>query len=161
MTDDNNGSEEQQQDGWTDERRPAQPDRDHGDDEQQHGADTGDDEQPDRDHEDDDGETEQPGKGNAEAAKYRRQRNEARQLAEDYGRRLFTELVRSSGKLTDATDMPYSEELLENPEELAAAIDDLIEQKPHLKARQFQNIGQHGRAERPGVSLADILRNNA
>lgn len=153
-----------EQSGWTDERRPDQPGQPA--DEDEHGDDlpADEDEQPADDagdEDEDEDEDERPGNGNAEAAKYRRQRNEARNQADEYGRRLFTELVRATGRLADPTDMPYSAELLDSPDDLAAAIDDLTTAKPHLKARRFANLGQHQRGRPAGQSLGDILRSHA
>lgn len=159
--------------GWTDERRPDQmeegtrTDEEPTQDEEDEETDTTDNNE-ERDGNADETEEQQDGEAgeetrsrNAEAAKYRKQRNEARERADDYGRRLFTELVRSTGKLTDPTDMEYNAELLDSPDALQAAVDELATRKPHLKARRFPDMGQHGRQQPTGPSLGDLLRGNA
>lgn len=76
-----------------------------------------------------------------ENARYRTRANEVSQ-------RLHTELVRANGRLADPTDLPFDEEHLADPEKLTAAIDSLIESKPHLKSRQVQgDIAQGKRGE--------------
>lgn len=174
---------EQQQSGWTDEqdRAPADTDTDTGSDDvsretlpgsdedtsaaeddvsretdEDEDEDTGDEDTGDEDEQDTD-----KSKLRGEAAKYRRQRNEQRDRADKYGQRLFTELVRSTGRLTDPSDMPVDTALLEDTDKLNSAIDKLLESKPHLKARQFKDMGQHDRGAGMGVSLGEILRRNS
>lgn len=96
-----------------------------------------------------------------EAAKRRRQRNEERDRADALGRRLFTELVRSTGVLIDPDDMPFNPELLEDPDALKAAAEEHAESKPHLKARRYTPSGGNHRQDAPTVSLGSILRGNA
>lgn len=98
---------------------------------------------------------------NGEAAKYRKQRNEQRARADDYGSRLFHALVAADGRLTDATDMPVDMDLLDDPDALDAAIESLIDAKPHLKRKTFSRIGAHERGGPQPVSLAEIMRRNA
>ena len=52
--------------------------------------------------------------------------------ADTYAKRLHTELVRATGKLADPTDLEFAEEHLDDPDALAAALDDLLARKPHL-----------------------------
>lgn len=96
-----------------------------------------------------------------EAASWRTQFREAEKQLEATRRELFVQQVKATGKLADHTDMPFDAELVDDPDELEAAIDALLEAKPHLKARTFGNIGQHDRPKETGVSLGSILRNNA
>lgn len=170
---------EQQQAEWTDEQDRAPADTDTGNDDvsretlpgSDEDTDTGDDvsretdEDEDTDTGDEDGDEDEQdtdkSKLRGEAAKYRRQRNEQRDRADKYGQRLFTELVRSTGRLTDPSDMPVDTALLEDTDKLNSAIDKLLESKPHLKARQFKDMGQHDRGAGMGVSLGEILRRNS
>lgn len=96
-----------------------------------------------------------------EAAKRRRQRNEERDRADALGRRLFTELVRSTGILIDPDDMPFNPELLEDLDALKTAAEEYAESKPHLKARRYTPTGGNHRQDTPAVSLGSILRGNA
>lgn len=80
-----------------------------------------------------------------------------------YAQRLHTELVRATGKLADPTDLPFDAEHLDDPDVLAAAVDDLLARKPHLATRKpGGDIGQglvSGNGS--GVDLAAILRQKA
>lgn len=90
-----------------------------------------------------------------ENAKYRQRA----QQADTYAQRLHAELVRATGRLADATDLPFAEEHLETPEALAAALDDLLTKKPHLAARRpAGDIGQGQTRTTATVNLAEILR---
>jgi hypothetical protein len=93
-----------------------------------------------------------------ENAKYRQR---ARQ-ADELGQRLHTELVRATGRLAEPTDLVCSEEHLQNPEALAAAIDDLLARKPHLASRRpVGEIGQGATPSAGTVDLAAMLRQRA
>ena len=94
-----------------------------------------------------------------ESARYRTEAKTAETLAG----RLHTELVRATGKLADPTDLPFDSEHLEDPEKLAAAVDALIEAKPHLKARRVVgDVGQGGRGSaETGVNLLGMLNARA
>lgn len=96
-----------------------------------------------------------------EAASWRTQFREAEKQLESTRRELFVQKVKATGKLADPTDMPVDTELLADDDELQAAIDSLLQDKPHLKARSFGNIGQGERPAPDPVSLGSILRNNA
>jgi hypothetical protein len=91
-------------------------------------------------------------------AKYRQRAR----TADTLGQRLHLELVKATGRLADPTDLAYSEEHLEDPERLAAAIDDLRARKPHLASRK--PVGQIGQGAAPSagtVDLAAMLRQRA
>lgn len=96
-----------------------------------------------------------------EAARYRTQLRDAEKQLESVRSELFHAKVSASGQLADPTDMPVDVELLEDPDALEAAITELIEAKPHLKARRFGSIGQEDKRKPQGVSLGSILRRNA
>lgn len=70
-------------------------------------------------------------------------------------------LVEKSGRLADPADLPFDAEHLDDPAVLAAAIDALLQAKPHLKARAFEAGGaaQGTRgASSSEVNLADLMR---
>lgn len=84
------------------------------------------------------------------------------QKAETYAQRLHTELVRATGKLADPTDLPFSEDHLDDPDALAAAVDELLQRKPHLASRRpTGEIGQGPTPPKASVDLAAILRQRA
>lgn len=70
-------------------------------------------------------------------------------------------LVEQTGLLADPADLSFDVAHLDDPEALGAAIDALIAQKPHLKARRFDPAAA---AQGPKVSgggdvnLIDIMR---
>ena len=79
-----------------------------------------------------------------------------------YAQRLHAELVRATGKLADPTDLAFDEEHLDDPDQLAAAIDDLLARKPHLASRRpTGEIGQGATPSGGTVDLAAILRQRA
>lgn len=91
-----------------------------------------------------------------ENGKYRQRAQQADTLA----RRLHTELVRATGRLADPTDLVYAEEHLDDPDALAAAIDELLTSKPHLASRRPSgDIGQgnRGSSSQP-FSLLQMLK---
>ena len=79
---------------------------------------------------------------------------------------LATELhdlrVEKLGLLADPTDLPYADGL-DTLEAVQAAAEELIQRKPHLKARRVAgNIGQHQQTDGPApVSLMGMMRANA
>ena len=91
-----------------------------------------------------------------ENGKYRQRAKHADALAQ----RLHTELVRATGKLADPSDLPFDETHLDDPEALADAIDDLLDQKPHLASRRpVGDIGQgHRGAAAEPFSLLGLLK---
>ena len=99
------------------------------------------------------------GKLRRESANYRTRLRESEQRADALARELVAARIRESGRLADPTDLDPDPALLEDGA-LDAAIDDLLERKPHLKARSFGDVGQHDRAASDGVSLGSLLRNN-
>jgi hypothetical protein len=97
-----------------------------------------------------------------EAAGYRDRAKTAEARAEDLARQLFTARVAATGKLADPTDFPYSPDdadLLDNPDALAAAVDELIAAKPHLKSRTpVGDIGQGKRGSAEKFNLLEQLK---
>lgn len=51
-------------------------------------------------------------------------------------------LVEQTGRLADPADLAFDAAHLDDPEALGAAIDALLEAKPHLRARQFGGVEQ-------------------
>jgi hypothetical protein len=94
-----------------------------------------------------------------ESANYRERAN----TADTYAQRLQTELVRATGRLADPTDLAFDQSHLDDPNALAAAIDELLARKPDLASRRpTGDIGQ-GAVSGVGssVDLAADLRERA
>lgn len=89
-------------------------------------------------------------------ARYR----ERAKTAEAYGKRLHAELVRATGRLADPSDLEFDEDHLDDPDALAAAIDELLARKPHLASRKpVGDIGQGARGNgSEQVGLLSILK---
>lgn len=90
----------------------------------------------------------------------RQENGKYRQKASGYAKRLHVELVRATGRLADPTDLPYDAAHLDDPEALVAAIDELLEAKPHLASRRPSgDIGMGVKGEKTAeFSLMDRLR---
>jgi len=90
-----------------------------------------------------------------ENAKYRQRAQRSDELAN----RLHTALVEATGSLQDASDLPFDEEHLDDPEALQQAIDELLAAKPHLAARRPRgDVGQGQTGTSNTVDLAEMLR---
>jgi hypothetical protein len=82
------------------------------------------------------------------------------QHSDELAHRLHTELVRATGRLADPTDLEYSEGHLTDSESLTAALDALVESKPHLRSRKPSgDIGMGRKGAEEPVSLLGILKN--
>ena len=93
-----------------------------------------------------------------ENAKYRQRA----QKADDLARRLHSALVTATGRLQDASDLPYDESHLDDPEALETAISELLAKKPHLGSRKpAGNIGQGASNTTDTIDLAAMLRSRA
>ena len=97
----------------------------------------------------------------SEAASWRKKFRDAETEIDTLRRALFTAKVRETGRLADASDMEFDADALNDEDALESAINELLETKPHLKARTFGNVGQHDREEPSAVSLGAILRKGA
>jgi hypothetical protein len=81
--------------------------------------------------------------------------------------RLATAQAALTGKLADPTDLPFTDDLLDedglvDEAKVHAAVEDLIKRKPHLAARRpTGNVGQGARPEAAEVGLASLLRRGA
>ena len=94
-----------------------------------------------------------------ENGKYRQRAQQTDKLAQ----RLHRSLVAATGRLQDPEDLEFSEDHLEDPEALTAAVDDLLARKPHLAARKLRgDVGQGTvSSSTDTVDLAGILRSRA
>lgn len=83
--------------------------------------------------------------------------------ADEYATQLHTLMVEKLGKLADPSDLPFDEAHLTDPAALEAAVEALLEKKPHLASRKvYGDIGQGTRGDgTESVSLAGILRQGA
>ncbi len=81
--------------------------------------------------------------------------------------RLVTAAVALTGKLADPTDLPFTEDLLDDhglvdDTKVQEAVEDLIKRKPHLAARRpTGDVGQGARPEIPEIGLGALLRRGA
>lgn len=98
----------------------------------------------------------------AEAAKYRVRAREAAERTDELARQLFRERVDRLELLADPGDLEYDPELLDDPDGLRAAVDELLAARPHLRTRRIRSrIGQ-GEGDAPdGGDLAGLLRRGA
>jgi hypothetical protein len=95
-----------------------------------------------------------------ESAKHRTEAKEAREALEPLQQRLLSMLVEKTGRLADPTDLAFDAALLD--EGLEAAIDALLETKPHLASRRVVgDIGQGAGAPVDSFSLAGLLNATA
>lgn len=87
----------------------------------------------------------------------KRYRLRAKQV-DELSHRLHRELVKADGRLQDASDLDFDEAHLEDDEALKAAIDSLLESKPHLKARRATgDIGAGKRGDSQGRKPFDLI----
>ena len=81
--------------------------------------------------------------------------------------RLATAQAALTGRLADPTDLPFTDDLLDDDgvvdeDKLCAAVEDLIKRKPHLAVRRpTGDVGRGARPEVPDVGLAAMLRRGA
>ncbi len=82
--------------------------------------------------------------------------------ADDLAQQLFSARVAATGLLVDPADLPYDEQLLDDPGAMEAAIEALITAKPHLASRIPRgDIGQGVSDPADTVDLAALLRAGA
>lgn len=97
------------------------------------------------------------------SAGYRARAKDAEARTAELERALFTERVRALDVLADPSDLPFDAELLEDPDALRAAADDLVARRPHYRRRGVA-AGTGSRDEAgsgPGVSLLGLMRGGA
>lgn len=97
-----------------------------------------------------------------EAGDNRVKAKEQEETIDKLQRRLFLNEVKGLGKLADPTDLPYDAELVDDPDKLKEAVDDLLARKPHL-GRRVPNgdagLGV-GSEHSSGVDILGMMRNN-
>lgn len=95
-----------------------------------------------------------------ENGKHRQNTAQANSRADALATRLHAELVRATGRLADPTDLAFDAEHLDDADALTAAIDALLDAKPHLASRRpTGDIGQGNRGPATaGFSLLDALK---
>lgn len=83
--------------------------------------------------------------------------------ADELAQALFVARVAATGRLADPSDLPFNADLLDDAQQLTAAIDALLDAKPHLASRTPRgNIGQGPTGADTGtVDLAALLRAGA
>lgn len=92
-----------------------------------------------------------------ENAKYRERAGKTDELAH----RLHTALVAADGRLADPADLEFNEDHLDDPEALAAAVAELIERKPGLRAQKLRGdvgAGDRGTRKSPPADLISLIR---
>lgn len=85
----------------------------------------------------------------------------ATERADKLARDLFAARVAATGKLADATDMPFDAALVDDADKLSEAIDALVKVKPHLASRRpvWGDVGAGEADAKPagGPTFADLL----
>lgn len=77
-------------------------------------------------------------------------------------RRLHSSLVAGTGRLADPTDLAFDAAHLDDDAALSAAIDNLLQRKPHLASRRVRDdVGQGAGEPADTFSLAGILTSRA
>ena len=97
------------------------------------------------------------------SAGYRARAKDAEARTAELERALFTERVRALDVLADPSDLPFDAALLEDPDALRAAADDLVARRPHYRRRGVA-AGTGSRDEAAagsGVSLLGLMRGGA
>ncbi|WP_447643362.1 hypothetical protein [Nocardioides zeae] len=94
-----------------------------------------------------------------EAAKHRTEAKEARESIEPLQQRLHGLLVAGTGRLADPSDLPFDAGHLADEEAMTAAIDALLEAKPHLASRRVVgDAGQGAGQPTSEFSLVELMR---
>ena len=92
-----------------------------------------------------------------ENATYRERAKESEGLAA----RLHAALVALDGRLADPADLPFDQAHLDDPDALKAAVAELVERKPGLKARQVTGdvgAGNRGASSGAPADLISLIR---
>ena len=97
------------------------------------------------------------------SAGYRARAKDAEARTAELERALFTERVRALDVLADPSDLPFDAALLDDPDALRSAADDLVARRPHYRRRGVAT-GTGSRDEAAagsGVSLLGLMRGGA
>lgn len=97
----------------------------------------------------------------SEADQHQAELDAANERADRYARELFAARVTATGRLADATDLPFSAELLDDPDALTEAITALLAAKPHLASRKpaWGDLGAgQTKTTDSGPTFADLFR---
>ena len=99
------------------------------------------------------------------SAGYRARAKTAEARVGELERELFTERVRALDLLADPADLPYDSELLDDPDALAEAVQQLVRDRPHYRRRGTIDAAGTGSRDQAGaadgVSLTGIMRGSA
>lgn len=94
-----------------------------------------------------------------ESKGHRERAKAAEDRADDYAKRLHTELVRADGRLHNPADLPFHDDHLTDPDALTAAIDAVILDRPYLENRTPKGDvgqGERGPADAPFSLLSRL-----
>lgn len=169
MNDDEQTPPDDEQDQAPDDEQgtgPADDDQEDDQDEDQDEDQAPDDEQ--ADDEDHDGDTfprSYVERLRARSAGYRTAAKESAARVGELERDLFTERVRALDVLADPADLPFTAELLDDPDALRDAVDALVRKSPHYRRRGTASARDTGSRERGDtrdtVSLTGIMRGHS
>lgn len=97
-----------------------------------------------------------------ESGDHRRRARDAERVADELRAQLWRERVDALGLLADPGDLPFDADLLDDPDGIRAAVDALLDERPHLRTRRIRaRIGQGEGSPTTGVSLSALLRGGA
>lgn len=97
-----------------------------------------------------------------QAARYRTELRELEGRADELVAELWRARLELDGRLADPDDLPVDPELVDDPDGIRAAVDALLERKPHLRSRRIrERAGQGEGSPAASVSLAELLSRGA
>ena len=97
-----------------------------------------------------------------ESGDHRRRARDAERVADELRAELWRERVDALGLLADPGDLPFDADLLDDPYRIRAAVEHLLDERPHLRTRRIRaRIGQGEGSPTTGVSLSALLRGGA
>lgn len=97
-----------------------------------------------------------------QAARYRTELRELEGRTDELVAELWRARLELDGRLADPDDLPVDPELVDDPDGIRAAVDALLERKPHLRSRRIrERAGQGEGNPAASVSLAELLARGA